>query len=605
MESTEKQALSYLNLLNTEYHKLHKAYEDLFWTSYMGDHSVDKRLNTALKKRDAFRADASLVKKLEGLKDGASKETKTRIGYWLWFFSCYQTPPAGLVIKEKIDKLEGEVQSKWSKRKEGYIDPHTKKFVLASSNKMGTIMVTNGDEQVRRACFEAREKSSVQFTPDLVKLIKLRNEFARAMGFKDFYDYKLSTVDRMTKAEVFGLFDKIYQKTKYAIKNIEKLEKKMPGLLKPWNFGYMMSGDFIKEEDPYHQFSEALPRWGRSFAAMGITFGGGSLGLDLLERKGKYHNGFCHYPDLVRTEKGRLMPGSANFTCNMVNGQVGSGYQGYHTLFHEGGHAADRLNAETIDVCVNHEYAPSSVAWAETQSMFCDSVFGSVDWASRYAKDEKTGKSYPFELFERQIKKLHPTRPLALNGIMMVTDFERQAYEMKDLTVDKLKLLARKTYAKFYKRAVPSHYILSIPHIYSFESSAYYHGYGLAELAVFQWRYYFYNKYGYIVDNPKVGEEMKKVWRLSATRTFTDFVKMATKRPISADAFIRDVTMTIPQVLERAKQRIKRLERVKPYKGPIKLDAKIRLLNGKEEIANNKKSFEDMSAKYKAWLERK
>ena len=36
--------------------------------------------------------------------------------------------------------------------------------------------------------------------------------------------------------------------------------------------------------------------WGRSFAAMGIQYKGATMTLDLLDRKGKYSNGFCHWP---------------------------------------------------------------------------------------------------------------------------------------------------------------------------------------------------------------------------------------------------------------------------------------------------------------------
>src|SRR6185436_2368407 len=123
-----------------------------------------------------------------------------------------------------------------------------------------------------------------------------------------------------------------------------------------WNFGFMMSGDFTKEEDPYFQFQDAMLRWGQSFSALGIDYKEGSLTLDLLDRKGKWNNGFCHWPNLVHFNNGKRNSGSSNFTCNVVAGQVVSGVQGYVTLFHEGGHAAHLLNSQYPDVILNQEY---------------------------------------------------------------------------------------------------------------------------------------------------------------------------------------------------------------------------------------------------------
>lgn len=58
---------------------------------------------------------------------------------------------------------------------------------------------------------------------------------------------------------------------------------------------------------------------------------------------------------------------------------------------------------------------------------------------------------------------------------------------------------------------------MSVPHILADESSAYYHGYVLAELSVHQTRAYFLRKYGFITDNPEVGRELAEVyWKASA-----------------------------------------------------------------------------------------
>ncbi len=597
---THRDLLDYLNTTNT---KLHTAYERLFWDSYMGDHSVDEKMNAALSARDSFRSDTSLSTLTDEFHKKAKGEEKKKLGYWKLFFSKYQAPEEVKPTRQKITELESKIRKIRGERKEGYVDPTTGVFIEASENKLRTMMRTHADEEVRKACFNASEAMAVDVLDDYVNLIGLRNEMARQLGYEDFYAYKIELEEAMTKKELFGLFDAIYENTKYAFKNIRKLEKQMPGLRKPWNFGYMMTGDFTKEEDPYFQFEEALIRWGTSFVALGVDFAGGKLTLDLLDRKGKWNNGFCHWPDLVHYEGKTRIPGSARFTCNVVKDQVGSGSMGMHTLFHEGGHAAHLLNSSQTESCLNHEYPPACTSWDETQSMFMDTLFSSIEWKTRYALNSK-GESYPLELYQRKLDKIFPLIPLDLMAILFVSNFEREIYEAKNLTKEKVLQIARKAHKKHFDREIDSLHALNVPHIYSFDSSAGYHGYGLAELAVTQWREYFYKKYGYIVDNPDVGKEMKKVWALGAALPFKEFVKLATGKKLSAAPFIKEVTKTREEMFKSVSNKLKKMENVSRFPGPVKFDAFISMVHGKEKIADNKKSFESMALTYKKWLKK-
>ncbi len=593
----------FLKKLNSEYLALHTNYEELFWQSYMGDQKVDVKKDKALEARDAFRSNVALQKQAKELLITADAQSKNKLKIWIDFFDLYLMPEEARVIKNKCDALESEVVKKRAIRIEGYVDPYTKLFTEASSLRMRTMMQTHADEKVRKACFEAREKIAVDCIDQYVELVKLRNEFARVQGFSDFYDYKLQKEDKMTKKQLFSLFDSISLKTKKTFVALRELENSLPALRKPWNFGYFMTGDFTKEEDQYFQFEDALQRWGRSFSALGITFKKGTLQLDLLDRKRKYNNGFCHWPVLVNYDGQKRNAGSSNFTCTLVAGQVGAGSIGYKTLFHEGGHAAHFLNIEQTEVCLNHEYAPQSGAWSETQSMFLDTMFSSIEWKTRYAKNSE-GTAYPFVLFTRKEKKLHLLKPEYMNSIMFVSNFEKEVYELKIPTAKQICAIAKANYKKYYDLSGDSFTALNVPHIYSWESSASYHNYGLEKLALAQWREYFYKKYGYIVDNPNVGREMAKVWKLGALKSFQEFVLIATGKKLGTKAFLDDILMPVQKVIKEAQVKIECLKHVKEYTKPVALNGNIKMVHGKKVIATNEISFEAMAEQYGKWLKK-
>ena len=96
---------------------------------------------------------------------------------------------------------------------------------------------------------------------------------------------------------------------------------------------------------------------------------------------------------------------------------------------HEAGHAAHFANIEMPSPLFSQERAPTSVAYAELQSMFLDSLVSDADWMVTYAKS-RDGESIPWDLVADEIEATHPYKVFALRGMIAVPYFEKALYEM-------------------------------------------------------------------------------------------------------------------------------------------------------------------------------
>lgn len=344
---------------------------------------------------------------------------------------------------------------------------------------------------------------------------------------------------------------------------------------------------------------------------LGIRYNGSELTLDLLSRTGKYENGFMHgpFPGYVDSDQGgKYLPARINFTSLGTPGQIGSGYAELNTLFHEGGHAAHFSNIFMPAPCFSQEFAPTSVAFAETQSMFCDSLVGDADWRARYAKD-RAGQSMPEAIIRQGIELKHKYLANQIRQMLVVPYVERAIYEMSEsqLTPENTVKVMREIEHEILFLSESPRPTLSVPHLLSGESSAYYHGYVLAEMAVHQTRAFFIKRDGHLLDNPKVGRDLAKhYWKPGNSKTFLELVRSLTGEPFSAQAIVHDVSRDLADAVRDAEASIVR-ERSLPFpQEKIDLGAKISIVHGDERVASNYsgESFEEMDRRFTAWIDR-
>ena len=220
---------------------------------------------------DAFLGDkACLGKVRKFLKDESLDPPSKRVlQCFERTFSCYIIEEkSALELKELVGRLEAELAESRNKMELGYVMPDGNTFVKASSVQLRNKMRTDDSEDVRKACFEGlrsigpfvSEKviETLQFPMVLTfldsilyqfcEIVKLRNQFARSLGFECFYDMKVSQAEGFNKSTLFTILDDLERRTRPTLEKalVTLASDKGAASLQPYNTGYYLSGDINK-----------------------------------------------------------------------------------------------------------------------------------------------------------------------------------------------------------------------------------------------------------------------------------------------------------------------------------------------------------------------
>jgi len=602
-------AKDYFNQLNDEYLSLHKEKENLFWQTYMGTSDQHDAFAQAESDLNAFiSAPIRITHTREFMAQVDKNDPDTLHGLkgWLSFFEANAIESES--GREKMSALIKSEAELFAKRQ---------KYIMHFQNDNGiktpaslTVLsanISNSDsEGVRQTSHQALLNLEQWVLENgYIELVKQRNEFARDQGYKNFFDYKINKTEQMSCDELFRILDDFEKETRDGnLKSIETLvhAKGIKAKL-GHNFRFMYSGDANRELDAYVPFAKSLQRWVKSFGRLNIDYSGAELTLDLLDREGKFQNGFCHGPIPSFMNNGDWQAAKVNFTSNAKPDQVGSGYNGINTLFHEGGHAAHFANVKQNAPCFSQEFAPTSMAYAETQSMFCDSLLNDADWLKLYASNND-GQAIPDELIKSLIESNQPFQSYEERSILVVPYFEHAVYsaDESDLTPEYLTKLARKTEKSILGLETSPRPLLAIPHLLSQEAACSYQGYLLAHMAVYQTRAFFINAFGYLTDNPKIGPLLAEhYWKPGNSINHNATLESLTGEGFTAKFLAEQCNLSSEQAWQIEKRKIEALK-TRDQEEAASLNADIKLVDGDHVICSNQVNDNEMCDQFEQYI---
>lgn len=600
-------ARNYFNQLNADYLQVHRRKEDLFWSTYMGTSDDQAGFTAAEQAYKGFCANPARLPELrEMLALAQEEDLKRGLKGWLAFFECnvIEDPQAAALMDELV-AAEAALFARRKGLKLTLLDEQGRQ-VAGSLPAASTALAASADDAVRQsalAMFHTLENWVVD--NGYLEIVALRNRFACAMGYRDYFDYKVHKNEQMSPEQLFAILDDFIARTEQRLhQSLAELKAaKGEEALLPHNLRYSVSGDVTRQLDPYVPFSRALKDWVESFRRLGIQYRGATLTLDLLTREGKYENGFCHGPVPSFWQEGEWVPAVVNFTSLANPAQVGSGWSGLNTLFHEGGHAAHFANVTGNAPCFSQEFPPTSMAYAETQSMFCDSLLDDADWLKRYARND-AGEPIPDALIEAMIAARQPFRAFNERQIALVAYFERDLYAMDgaERTPAAVLALARQWERKILGVESPRP-LLAIPHLLNQESACAYHGYLLALMAVEQTRAFFLKRDGYLTDNPRIGPDLAAhYWGPGNGKSHDETLRSLTGEGFSAAPLAEACNRSVAEAWQQAQECMDAAQQRPPAGEGMPLDAHIRVVHGAELIADNSESEARMLADFEAWI---
>jgi peptidyl-dipeptidase A len=406
-------------------------------------------------------------------------------------------------------------------------------------SKVRSTLKESTDSELRQKVWEASKYVGAKVEADLAELVKLRNEAATQLGFKNFHALQL-TLNEQDGTELIKLFDDLDALTKEPFTKAKadidaRLAKKLnigAGDLMPWHyhdpFFQESPAVFDANLDAPYAKADLLKLCRDFYSGIGLPIDDVIARSDLYEKKGKSPHAFC--TDIDRE-------GDVRVLANIVPNEYWMG-----TMLHELGHAV--YSSKNIPQALPYVLrAEAHILTTEGVAMQFERFSKSRAWLEKMGVKVEDAKA-----FDEAATKVQRNQLLIFSRwCQVMLRFEKAMYEnpKQDLNALWWDLVEKYQQVKKPKGRNAPDYGSKI-HICS--APVYYHNYMMGQLFASQIHHALskdvYNadpKTTLYVGEKKVGEFMKKkVFEPGRTKTWKELTKFATGEELNPKAFAKD-----------------------------------------------------------------
>ncbi|MGL4944260.1 MAG: M2 family metallopeptidase [Thermoguttaceae bacterium] len=396
-----------------------------------------------------------------------------------------------------------------------------------TNNELLDILQNETDSNKRRAAWEALKQVGEEVNARIVALAKVRNEAARKLGFKNYWEMSVHFQD-YTAAELLAIFEELDKTTAPIFTTMKKeLDAELAeryGVavdeLMPWHYDnpFFQQAPPSKEINP-NKFYEGKTREEiaeisrKYFASIGLPVESIMANSSLYEQEGKSQHAFCIDMDTL---------GDVRILCNLKPTA-----EWMDTQLHELGHAVYSFNCDqTLPFNLRDS---AHIFTTEGVAMMFGALARTPQWMIAWAGiDADKANAAAAALKKQRVRE----QLIFCRWALVMLAFEKSLYENPDQDLKKLwwdiveryQQLRRPPERDLADWASKPHFVIA---------PVYYHNYMLGELYAAQLRSVLAGK-----DGAAMGQYLKEnVFAPGASIRWAEFVEKTTGKPLGAKAF--------------------------------------------------------------------
>ncbi len=436
-------------------------------------------------------------------------------------------------LLKQIVELGTEVEKKFSTFR-GKIRGKT-----VTNNEIEEILKTETDSRKRKEAWLASKQVGSVVADDLIKLVKLRNQAARKLGFDNYHTMSLTTGEQKVQ-ELDKIFNELYELTNEPFARVkaeldsilaDKYGVGVAGLM-PWHY----HDPFFQESplvydldlDAYYKDKDVKELAAKFYAGIELPVDDILKASDLYEREGKNPHAFC--TDIDRE-------GDVRILCNLKNNE-----RWMSTMLHELGHAVyDKYQNPKMPFLLRE---PAHTFTTEAIAMFFGRLSRNAAWMQDMLglTDEQRSEIEKVTVKYAQLQQL-----IFARWAMVMYNFEKALYANPDQDLNALWWQMVEKY-QYVKKPAGRNAPDWAAKIHFAIAPCYYHNYLLGELLASQLHNYLVYKVLEMasdkdvsyVNQPRVGKYLRKnIFEPGKLYHWNEMIERATGEKLTPKYFVK------------------------------------------------------------------